>query len=244
MASTFLTARWHDLAMINYPVDPVILADLVPPGTELDSWRGATYVSMVGFRFLRTKVLGVPVPFHRNFDEVNLRFYVRRETPVGPRRGVVFVKEIVPRAAIAWVARTLYNERYVALPMRHKTSLPAPGSNGVGSASYEWRTGSRWNGLSVNVEGPAQFRPEDSEEAFITEHYWGYVAQRDGGTLEYQVEHPRWRVWTGVSCRLDCDVERLYGSRFREALEGKPNSSFVADGSEVAVRRGDKLAGS
>ncbi len=238
----FLTAEWRELAMINYAVDPALLVDLVPRGTMLDSWRGVTFVSMVGFRFLKTRVLGVPIPFHRNFDEVNLRFYVRRETASGARRGVVFVKEIVPRAAIAWVARVLYNERYVALPMRHSSNLPHGLGRTEGRVGYEWRTGSRWNRLSVEVAGPATARPEDSEESFITEHYWGYAAQSDGGTLEYQVEHPRWKVWTGTDCRLDCDVERLYGRRFLRVLEGKPTSSFVADGSAVSVRKGVPLA--
>ncbi len=227
--------------MINYAVDPSLLLDLVPRGTRLDSWQGVTYVSMVGFRFLGTRVLGVPIPFHRDFDEVNLRFYVRRETSEGPRRGVVFVKEIVPRAAIAWVARVVYNERYVALPMRHSTKLADPAAEVGGSACYEWRTGSRWNHLSVEVKGPAALRPEDSEESFITEHYWGYAAQRDGGTMEYQVEHPRWRVWTGIDCRFECDVEGLYGQRFHKALSGKPTSSFIADGSSVTVRKGVPL---
>src|SRR5262245_39598094 len=119
-APAFLTAHWCDLAMLNYEVSPAVLSDLIPAGTELDSWGGHTFVSMVGFRFLRTRVLGLAVPGHSNFDEVNLRFYVRRNAHDGWRRGVVFVKEIVPHRAIAWLARALYNENYVALPMRHQ----------------------------------------------------------------------------------------------------------------------------
>src|SRR5918996_5117390 len=123
MASTFLTAEWRDLVMLNYEVDPQVLARRVPPGTELDIWQGRALVSVVGFRFLRTRVLGLPIPFHRDFEEVNLRFYVRRQAEDGWRRGVVFIKEIAPRWAIATVARVVYNENYAARPMRHRIEL-------------------------------------------------------------------------------------------------------------------------
>src|SRR3954468_20670393 len=126
MPRIFLAAEWRYLAMLNYQVDPAILHPHLPRGTELDIWNGRHYISLVGFRFLNTRVLGVPIPFHRNFEEVNLRFYVRRKGPEGWRRGVVFIAEIVPRFAIAAVARLFYNENYVALPTRHKLDLAAP----------------------------------------------------------------------------------------------------------------------
>ncbi len=240
-ARVFLSAEWRDLAMLNYEVDPAILRDWVPAGTSLDLWRGKAFVSMVGFRFLQTRVLGIPIPFHRNFDEVNLRLYVRRETSEGVRRGVVFVKEIVPRFAIAWVARNVYNERYIALPMRHRVVPPGDAPEAAGQFRYEWRTGPRWNRLEVGVRGAAELRPEDSEEAFITEHYWGYARQSDGSTLEYQVEHPRWKVWRAVDSEFDCDVESLYGHKFAPFLRAQPSSAFVADGSPVTVRSGRLL---
>src|SRR5215470_635533 len=99
--------------MLNYEIDPTLLQPLVPPGTELDSWNGQSFITLVGFLFARTRVLGVPIPLHRNFEEVNLRFYVRRQAPDGWRRAVVFIQELVPRSAIAWVARSFYCENYV-----------------------------------------------------------------------------------------------------------------------------------
>ena len=110
MPGTFLTAEWRYLAMLNYRVSPSLLYPLVPPGTELDLWNGTAYISVVGFKFQHTRVLGVPIPFHVNFEEVNLRFYVRRETNGAVRRGVTFIRELVPRAAIAGVAKLAYNE--------------------------------------------------------------------------------------------------------------------------------------
>jgi len=117
--SIFLRADWRYLAMLNYEIDPRVLEPLVPTGTELDSFGGKTYASMVGFLFLNTRVLGVPVPFHRNLEEVNLRFYVRRHVDGEYRRGVVFVRELVPRRAIAWIANVVYGENYAAVSMAH-----------------------------------------------------------------------------------------------------------------------------
>jgi uncharacterized protein YqjF (DUF2071 family) len=229
----FLTAEWRDLAMLNFEVEPDVLVPRVPAGAEIDFWNGRCYVSLVGFRFLRTKVMGVSIPFHRDFDEVNLRFYVRREVDGQVRRGVVFVKEIVPRLAIAQVARWVYNESYVALPMRHEV--------GVASARYEWRYRGKWNSLSVETRGDGTIPEEGSEAAFIAEHYWGYTTQRDGTTLEYQVEHPSWRVAKAQRAELVCDVDQLYGAEFGPSLSREPTSAFLADGSAVLVRRGVPL---
>lgn len=234
----FLTAQWRWLAMLNYAVDPAVLRPLVPAGTELDAWGGVTYASVVGFMFLDTRVMGVPIPFHRDFEELNLRFYVRRRGPEGWRRGVVFVKEIVPRMAIAAVARVVYNENYVALPMRHRVDVSVQAG---GTVEYGWRTRGRWCALRARVRGPAAPLVEGSEEEFITEHYWGYARQRDGGTVEYRVEHPRWKVWRAESASLDCDVAALYGPGFAESLSAAPRSALVADGSAIVVRQGRRI---
>jgi len=227
MGATFLTAEWRWLAMLNYRIDAGVLRPLVPAGTKLDCWRGDAIVSVVGFRFLKTRLLGLPVPFHRNFDEVNLRFYVRREVSGAVRRGVVFVREVVPRAAIATVARWTYNEPYLACPMRSRQR-----PDGV---RYEWRHGGRWHSLSVDVQGAPSELEAGSEAEFITEHYWGYTRQRDGGTVEYEVRHPRWRFWAAQASKLDCDVCKFYGEPFADALAAAPCSAFLAEGSEVAV---------
>jgi hypothetical protein len=79
-----------------------------------------------------------------------------------------------------------------------------------------------------------------SEEEFITEHYWGYTKQRDGSTIEYEVEHMPWRVWPVSNVKYDCDVEAIYGADFVPFLR-EPASAFVADGSQVIVRRGQRI---
>jgi uncharacterized protein YqjF (DUF2071 family) len=230
----FLTAEWRYLVMLNYEVEPRILEPLVPAGTVLDAWHGRALVSVVGFRFLRTRVLGVPVPFHRDFDEVNLRFYVRREMPdEPPRRGVTFVRELVPRAAIALLARLVYNEPYSAVPMR--STVPPTLVADPGAIEYAWRTSSGAERLTVTTVGVPAVPHAESEATFITEHYWGYTRQHDGGTVEYEVAHPPWRVWEAADARLDADVERLYGPTFADALARPPASAFVAEGSPVVV---------
>jgi len=227
----FLTAEWRWLAMLNYEIEPALLKSLVPPGTELDSFEGITYVSVVGFLFLQTRILGIGIPFHRNFEEVNLRFYVRRKCEGEWRRGVVFVRELVPRRLIAWVARTIYHEPYLALPMSHRIEHGISGLR----CNYAWERFGRGELLETHATGDSILTGEESEEAFITEHYWGY-SSHGGRTNEYQVEHPRWRVWRAQHARFDADVETLYGERFVTTLAQAPRSAFIADGSPVTVR--------
>ncbi|MFY9559587.1 MAG: DUF2071 domain-containing protein [Terriglobales bacterium] len=230
----FLTAEWRNLAMLNYEVDASLLLPFVPAGTELDRWNGRVFVSLVGFQFLQTRVWGLAIPFHANFDEVNLRFYVRRQEGGETRRGVVFIREIVPRRAIAVVARTLYHENYVALPMAHEIRSIGGGL----LVAYRWRNDHDWSTMRLEVEGRPEAPGEGSHEQFITEHYWGYAAQPDGGCVEYRVTHPAWRVWKARQADFAGDVEELYGKDLASVLRGKPASALLAEGSSVTVMRG------
>jgi uncharacterized protein len=235
----FLTARWESLVLLNYSCRREWLEPLVPAGTELDSWHGETLVSLVGFLFTDTRLLGVPVPFHRTFEEVNLRFYVRRRGPDGVmRRAVVFIRELVPRRAIAWTARWTYNEPYLAVPMSHHI---APTAETGGEVEYAWRHRGVAFRLHATVEGPARPLAPGSEAEFITEHYWGYTRQRDGGTIEYEVAHPSWRVWTAPTATFTGDATKLYGAGFAALLRQPPQSAFVAVGSAVEVYPGQRI---
>ena len=237
-APVFLTAEWRYLAMLNYEVEPAALAPFVPAGTELDIRNGKNYVSLVGFLFLNARVRGIPIPFHQNFEELNLRFYVRRKAEDGWRRGVVFIKELVPKAAIAFVARKFYNENYVALPMSHQIERSG---DTIKSAAYFWQFNGRENHVKIVTQGEAKPLVAGSEPEFITEHYWGYARQRDGGTMEYRVEHPRWRVWEAQAAEFQGDAAGLYGPQFGEVLGHPPASAFLAEGSEVAVFSGTRI---
>jgi len=235
----FLTAKWLYLAMLNYEVDASLLLPFVPSGTELDRWSGKVFVSVVGFQFLNTKLFGLlPIPMHSNFEEVNLRFYVRRQVGSEVRRGVVFIQEIVPRRAISFVARTFYNENYIALPMSH--DIHSISGDGL-SAAYGWKHGRGWNEISLETSGSCELPREGSGEQFITEHYWGYAAQPDGGCVEYRVIHPSWKVWQVRESAFEGDAEGSYGKDFAAVLREKPDSAFLAEGSAVTVMRGRRL---
>jgi uncharacterized protein len=219
----FLTAEWNNLLMLNYAVDPSLLESFVPAGTELDAFEGKTYLSLVGFEFNRTRVLGFAVPFHQNFEEVNLRFYVRR----GSKRGVVFIRELVPRYAVAVVARFAFNEHYSCVPMSHRIE--------AGNAEYTWTLGSERCVMSIETEGESFVPPEGSLSQFITEHYWGYTTQKGGGSLEYEVQHPPWPVWNAKQASFSGNAAGLYGAEIAQILTSEPDSAFLAQGSSVTV---------
>jgi uncharacterized protein YqjF (DUF2071 family) len=230
----FLTAEWRNLVMLNFVVEPAILRPLVPAGTELDAWRGLTFVSLVGFLFANTRVLGIPIPGHRTFEEINLRFYVRRGVNGELRRAVTFIRELVPRTAIAFTARALYNEPYRVAPMRHR--FGAPRADGMPArVEYEWKSGAEWTTIDCTATGPAIPALSDSQEEFITEHYWGYTRQRNGSTIEYRVDHPPWRVASIEAPVITGELERTYGAVFASILRAPPASAFLADGSAVTV---------
>lgn len=227
MSRPFLTAEWRHLVMLNFRVNAGLLAPYVPAGTEIERHEGHCYASVVAFRFLDTRVLGVPVPFHRDFSEVNLRFYVQRTVAGQTRRGVVFIREVVPRRAIALIARAVYNEPYVSLPMRSAVN---------GAVRHEWRLAGRWHGVSATPAAAAVVPAPGSHEEFITDHEWGYTAQRDGGTVEYRVTHERWAVRQTTALDVTADFPALYGRALGAAL-GTPATVFVVDGSPVTVGR-------
>jgi uncharacterized protein YqjF (DUF2071 family) len=234
----FLSAEWRDLLMLNYEVDPAILKKLVPAGTELDSFDGKTYVSLVGFRFCCTKILGsFSIPFNSEFEEINLRFYVKRREDGEIRRGVVFIAEIVPKRAIALTARVFYGENYVRRPMAHRIEI-----NGLNlSVEYSWSSGGEHCMLQARTSAAPAVPAEGSVEQFITEHYWGYSRQPDGGTVEYHVSHVPWKIWTVTQAQFSGDTRDLYGDELSRLLRKTPASAFIADGSPVTVFKGSKL---
>ncbi len=240
MAFTFLTAEWRNLIFANYAIDRAVLEPLVPYGTELDDFNGVYYGSLVGFYFQNVKMFGAAaVPLHREFEEFNLRFYVRRKTDTGWKRGVVFVKEIVPKAAITIVAKTLYGEPYATHPMRHTWKT----EGNTQHIEYEWKVGRDWNHIRVRADRAGFALTPGSEEEFITEHYWGYTKRGSGQvgtgrTSEYEVVHPQWTIFPVQDYAVRCDVPTLYGPAFAPFFETQPDSVFLADGSAVAIKSG------
>jgi len=236
--SVFLKAEWRNLILANYEVDPAILNKYLPPGTELDTFNGIHYVSLVGFLFKDTRVKGVIVPFHRTFEEINLRFYVRTMHEGQWRRGVVFIKEIVPKKIIALVANKVFGENYEACDMRHIWSYPDPEKLNV---EYMWRYEDRLNWITAVAEGMAHYPNKGSEEEFICEHYFGYTKDKKGHTTEYGVEHPQWRMHKVAHYSIRCQFDTVYGPDFAFLNNAKPKSVFLADGSEIKVLDKSKI---
>lgn len=222
--------------MANYAIDKEILKPYLPAKVELDFWNDTCYVSLVGFMFLNTRLKGISIPFHTNFPEVNLRFYVRYKEGNEWRRGVVFIKEIVPRPALTFVANAIYNENYETLAMRNEISQAGEKL----SVSYSWKKG-KWHQFQVEASSRPIEIAEQSEEEFITEHFWGYTKLNDRASSEYQVEHPRWSVYPVAKDSIDVDFGVVYGNAFDFLRTEKPKSVFLAEGSEIIVRSGRKL---
>jgi hypothetical protein len=235
-AGVFLTAEWKNLLMLNYAVDAALLAPLVPAGTQLDAHDGITYVSLIGFEFNRTRLRGILVPFHQSFEEVNLRFYVRR----ADRRGVVFIRELVPKFAVAALARFAFNENYSSVPMSHRIGLDVHGN--VIATEYSWGRGRGRCAMRAQTDDKGYLPRPGSLSEFITEHYWGYAAQKNAGCQEYEVKHPQWRVRDAAQCSFSGDPSPIYGPRFADVLRREPDSAFLAEGSDVTVFKGLRIA--
>ena len=227
---SFLTAEWNNLVMINYTIDPKILEKYVPAGTELDFFEGKCFVSSIGFMFENVKLMGFKIPFHTNFEEVNLRFYVRRLENGIWKRGAVFISEIVPKRAISILANALYNEHYSTLKMKHHIEV----KENVNFYQYEWKRKGKWQKIEIETaKNPIEIAP-DSEAEFITEHYFGYTKVNAKTSYEYEVRHPRWKQLEVKTNSSVIDFKN-YGEEFEFLNHQKPNSVFLAIGSAISI---------
>jgi len=228
---SFLTAAWRQLAFINYEVDPAILEQYVPYGTELDFYEGKCYVSVIAFMFMDTRIKGIKIPFHVNFEEVNLRFYVRRKDGAIWKRGAVFIKEVVPKPAISIVANALYNESYETLPMRHEWVITKENRK----ISYGWKKDGKWQTVAIEATVSSQPIEKNSEMEFISEHYWGYASPSTHKTNEYEVTHPRWNHYPITRSHFDIDFKAMYGDQFSFLQHQEPSSIYLIEGSAITI---------
>jgi len=242
---SFLTAQWKKLAFANYEINPNLLLPYLPFGTELDLWEGKCYVSLIGFMFQDVKLLGLSIPFHTDFEEVNLRFYVKRyDTEEDKKndvykRGVVFIKEIVPKSAITFVANTIYGENYETMKMSHTWTENQDNRE----VEYTWQKNSKakLNSIYLKTAKNQSEIEEGSETEFITEHYWGYAKQNDKKTNEYEVTHPKWQKYDVLEYKINADFGRIYGQEFSFLNTKEPNSVMLAEGSKITVEPKSKI---
>jgi uncharacterized protein YqjF (DUF2071 family) len=228
----FLEAKWENLIMANYAVDPEVLKPFLPKGVELDSFDGKFYVSLVGFMFNKTKIFKIPIPYLGSFEEINLRFYVVRKEEGRIKRGVVFINETVPYAPVAWMANYLYKEHYTAVRTKHKWQF----TESVKKINYSWEKGEKWNNILVNAHNQGNEMKAGTVEAFIFEHYYGYTRVNEHKTLEYRINHPSWKVNQVIDYKIDCDFEKMYGPDFRFLNDMQPDHVVLAEGSDVSVK--------
>jgi uncharacterized protein len=223
----FLTARWANLVVISYVVDPKRLQADLPPGCVPDLRDGCAFVSLVAFDFLSTRVMGISWPWHRNFPEINLRFYVRH----GDRRGVCFVREFVPKRLIATIARLLYNEPYLSARM---TSLTRETPDTI-EVKHDLTLAGLTNRICVIGNKPALRPDPDSVEHFFKEHSWGFGTGRRGRLISYRVDHPTWDIWPVRSFDIEWNWKDVYGPDWAFIADAKPYSVVLACGSDVRV---------
>lgn len=229
--TTFLSARWENLMMVNYEVDADVLNPYLPAGVELDHFDGKLFVSLVGFMFRKTSLFRIPIPLLGTFEEINLRFYVKRVEGNIIKRGVVFINETVPYKFVALLANKLYKEHYIALKTKNKIKINDLDKH----IRYEWKINKEWNHLSVNADNKKELMIKGSIEEFIFEHYYGYTKINDHTTQEYSVNHPRWQVNKVLEYSINCDFESMYGKDFSFLRNQQPQSVILAEGSAVSV---------
>jgi uncharacterized protein YqjF (DUF2071 family) len=234
---SFLKAEWNNLAMINYEVDAQILEKYIPKGTEIDFYNDKCYVSFIGFLFENVRVLGIKIPFHSDFEEVNLRFYVRRFENGVWKRGTVFINEIVPKQAIAFVANTFYNEHYQTFPMKHTLKVNENSNEFI----YQWKVNNNWNTIHLETKKNPIVIEVNSEAEFITEHYFGYTKENENSSFEYEVTHPRCKQLQVIDNKSEIDFEGVYGPEFAFIKELKPTSVFLVIGSKITIEDKRKI---
>lgn len=227
----FLKAKWENIIMVNYEIEPKLLLPFLPNGLSLDLFDGKAYISLVGFMFKNTKLFNVPIPFFGSFEEINLRFYVTRKEDDVIKRGVVFINETIPYKLVAWMANKLYKEHYTVVPTKHHIL----NNDKINQIKFEWLLQNKWHSIAVDFDSKKETMKTNSLEKFIYEHYYGYTKINDLQTEEYQLKHPSWKIHKVIDSKINCDFEAMYGKSFSILNQMKPSSVYIAEGSDVSI---------
>jgi uncharacterized protein YqjF (DUF2071 family) len=216
------------VCIVSYAVPPELLSRHVPHGLTLETRDGHAFVSLVAFDFDEVRVRGIPIPGYRSFPEVNLRYYVR----CGRDRGVVFIREFVPKRMVAWIAKAVYNEPYEALRM---TSDVHRVSEGL-TVEHKFHAAGHTQKVTLTAtRDPPQLPPESSDDHFFKEHEWGFGVDRRGRLLRYRVAHPPWLTYRLAWHDVKVDWKRVYGAEWGVLKHAKPCSVVLAEGSPITV---------
>ncbi len=217
----FLTARWSQLCLVNFEVNPTWLESFVPAGLQLEVVDESAFVSLAALHFREVRVLGVSWPGYRSFPQLTLRFQVRSQE----RRGVTTVRDFAPSKLPCWVARQLYGQPYKAAELSSRRR----------SDEIAWTL--LWGGeenrleftLAKTVQAPT------SEDSFFLEHKWGYSVLPDGRLQESKVLHPPWTTRRVLDWNLHFDFGKVYGPEWTFLDHLSPRSCSFGVDSQVAI---------
>ena len=228
-----MAADFQYLVFLNYHVDRNLLSSRIPEGVQLQLFNGKAYISIVAFLFKNLQVAGIPAPFHQQFEQVNLRFYVKQGTAAAEKRGVVFIREIVPKTLLANTAQVLFHEKYVSVPMSHRYQIDESPLNEV---EYSWQTERKDCSVRAVFEKNWSYPEQNSAEHFFTDRAFSFTRMKDGTTREMIVEHPLWRTAPVKEAKTEYDIPEVFGTEFVPYLTLQPASAFIAEGSSVSLK--------
>ena len=230
---------WRDLTMLHWPVDPELVAPLLPAGTTPDVLDGCTYVGLVPFVMAGVRVPGAaPLPWLSAFAETNVRLYA---VDASGRRGVVFRSLEAARLLPVLVARGSYGLPYfwARMAVRH----------GPRTVAYE--TSRRWpgpRGAGGLVRVEVGERVAADEVALFLTARWGLYSrfqnfpvqggQSQGGrTVWAPVDHGPWPLHRARLLELRDDLVEAAGL----AVHGSPHVLW-SPGVDVRIGRPTRIA--
>ncbi|WP_424494544.1 YqjF family protein [Salinimicrobium sp. GXAS 041] len=228
---SLLTAEWKNLVFANYTVPPQLIEKYLPAHTKPDFYNGKCYLSLVGFQFKNVKVANLKIPFNNDFEEINLRFYVKRFDGAKWRKGVIFISQIADKAALNTLANVLFQENYQKLVTKQHISEDDTSIN----ARYSWRFKDEWQHLEAKSGIVASPFQENSEEEFLMDRPWGYGKRNNEETNEYKVSHPDWPIFEVEEYSVKVDFSLLFGPEFNILSSATPKSVILAEGSTVSM---------
>jgi len=222
-----LTARWSNLVLLTYEVDPALVEPWLPGGVEADLVGGRALVSLIAFDFLDTRIRGRRIPGFVDFPEINFRTYVRG----GDRLGVVAIRELVPSPLAAAVGRLRFNEPFRAAPIESRTV--SMGDELLVEHRWKWKD----QGYFLRMTSDQTSVPAAAEAPahHLLGRRWAYGRSRRGEPKVLRIEHPEWALRRVRTLDFDVDYAALYGPEWA-VLNGKqPASTHLAVGSAVSI---------
>lgn len=186
---------WSELLFAHWPVDPSILAPLLPCGLTLDTRDGQAWIGVVPFLMSDVAPRCCPsIPGLSRFLELNVRTYVTCEG----KPGVWFFSLDAANPIAVRVARATFNLPY----MDAKMSLTKEDAGEIDYRSERTHRGepSAKFDASYRAVGEKFGAQPGSLEYWLTARYCLYSADRKGRLYRGEIDHAPWTLskatWT------------------------------------------------